>query len=200
MRWERLFQDLEDQLEREADAELEDIARDEERLRIARLSVIDRLRDFVGEPGTVPTVLVSVTQAVLDCTIIRCGRDWMLVQIHEPVSLAGTALVPVASLRSVRIGASGLREARRPQFAASAVSQRPLSPDIALTFVLRDLCRRRRHVTLRGDATETAGTIDRVGKDHLDIAIHSAGIPRSSPAVSHIEIVPLARIDLVHLT
>jgi hypothetical protein len=39
-----------------------------------------------------------------------------------------------------------------------------------------------------------------VGKDHLDIAIHSAGLPRTADAVSHVEIVPLARIDLVHLT
>jgi hypothetical protein len=47
---------------------------------------------------------------------------------------------------------------------------------------------------------EIPGTIERVGKDHLDIAIHPVGMSRSAQAVSHVVIVPLTRIDLVHLT
>jgi len=200
MRWERLFQDLEDQLDREADAELEDIARDEERLRIARLPLIERVREFQGQPGSAPVLSISVSQLVLDCTVIRCGRDWMLVQVHGPAALAGTALMPVAAMKSVRIHALGVSQVTRPKSGEASVRPGALSSDIAFSFVLRDLCRRRRHVTLRCDFDEISGTIERVGKDHLDIAIHSAGLPRTADAVSHFEIVPLARIDLVQLT
>jgi hypothetical protein len=200
MRWERLFQDLEDQLDRETDAELEDIARDEERLRIARLTLIERVRDFLGLPVEVPALFVSVNQLTLACAVVRCGRDWILVQVHEPGSLMGTALLPITAVRSVRISASNSSQLSRPPHDSSARTRHGLSSDIAFSFVLRDLCRRRRHVTLRSGMTETSGTIERVGKDHLDIAVHSARLPRSAESVSHVEIVPLARIDLVHLT
>jgi hypothetical protein len=200
MRWERLFQDLEDQLDRETDAELEDIARDEERLRIARLPLIERVRDCLGEPGSVPTISVSVSQAVLECTVIRCGRDWMLAQVHEPLALCGTALIPLTALRSLRMDARDTSDAGRPRRTGTVGRTRQLSSDIAFTFVLRDLCRRRRHVTLWCDVDETSGTIERVGKDHVDIAIHSAGFSRSTQTVSHVAIVPLTRIDLVQLT
>jgi hypothetical protein len=200
MRWERLFQDLEDQLDRETDAELEDIARDEERLRISRMSLIERVRDYLGPPDEAPALTISVDQLLLTCAVIRCGRDWILVQVREPGSLAGTALLPIAAVRSFRINEWSASEMNRPQRDASAGAQRGVSPEIAFTFVLRDLCRRRRHVTLRSATTETSGTIERVGKDHLDIAVHPAGQPRSAQSVSHVEVVPLARIDLVHLT
>lgn len=200
MRWERLFQDLEDQLDRETDAELEDIARDEERLRIARMSLMERVRDFLGQPREVPELLISVSQLILSSAVIRCGRDWMLVQVREPMSLAGTALVPITAVRSIRIGATRDNELRRHSGDALAETQRGLTSEIALTFVLRDLCRRRRHVTLRCGLSETSGTIERVGKDHMDIAVHSARLPRSAQPVSHVEIVPLVRIDLIHLT
>ena len=199
MRWERLFQDLEDQLDRETDAELEDIARDEERLRIARMSLMERVRDFLGLPRDVPELLLSVSQLILSCAVIRCGRDWILVHVREPVSLAGTALVPITAVRSIRIGATRDNEIRRPPVAL-AETQQGLSSEIAFTFVLRDLCRRRRHVTLRCGTSETSGTIERVGKDHMDIAVHSARLQRSAQPVSHVEIVPLIRIDLIHLT
>lgn len=200
MRWERLFQDLEDQLDRETDAELEDIARDEERLRIARMSLMERVRDFLGLPREVPALTISVSQLNLASAVVRCGRDWILVQVHEPASLTGTALVPVTAVRSVRIGATSLSDLSRPHRDASVGTERGLSSDIAFTFVLRDLCRRRRHVTLRCGMTETSGTIERVGKDHIDIAVHPARLPRSVQSVSHVEIVSLGCIDLVHLT
>lgn len=200
MRWERLFQDLEDQLDRETDAELEDIARDEERLRIARLSLIERVRDFLGLPVEVPTLSISINQLMLACAVVRCGRDWILVQVHEPGSLMGTALIPITAVRSVRISASNRSQLSRPPHDASAGNRHGLSSDIAFSFVLRDLCRRRRHVTLRCGTTETSGTIERVGKDHVDIAVHAARFPRSAESVSHVEIVSLTHIDLVHLT
>lgn len=200
MRWERLFQDLEDQLDRETDAELEDIARDEERLRIARLPLIDRVRDYLGEPGRVPSVFLSVSQALLKCTVIRCGRDWMLVQVQEPLALAGTVLIPITALRSVRIDARDVSPISRPRRTDTTGKNHQLSSEIAFTFVLRDLCRRRRHVTVTGDDGEISGTIERVGKDHVDMAIHPVGLARSANAVNYVAIVPLARIDLVHLT
>ena len=43
MRWDRLFDDIESQLERELSAEELDLAAEEERVRLARLGMRDRL-------------------------------------------------------------------------------------------------------------------------------------------------------------
>ena len=46
MRWDNLFDDLESQLEQELTAEEVDLQAEEERLRLARLGIRDRLRSL----------------------------------------------------------------------------------------------------------------------------------------------------------
>ena len=43
------------------------------------------------------------------------------------------------------------------------------------------------------------GTIDRVGRDHLDIAVHERGTPRRESEVRQHRVVPLAQLRLVRL-
>jgi len=64
--------------------------------------------------------------------------------------------------------------------------------------VLRDLCRRRA-VDLVLAAGEVHGTIDRVGRDHVDIAVHERGEARRPGAVREVRIVPFATLQLVRL-
>ena len=46
---------------------------------------------------------------------------------------------------------------------------------------------------------EVHGTIDRVGRDHVDLAVHDRGEPRREGAVREVRIVPLAALLLVRL-
>ena len=83
--------------------------------------------------------------------------------------------------------------------ASSAEGERGLSRRLGLAFVLRDLCRRRQSVELVMSDGVTRGTIDRVGRDHLDLAVHEAGTARRESLVSHYRVVPFARLLLVRL-
>ena len=74
-----------------------------------------------------------------------------------------------------------------------------LSARLTLPFVLRDLCRRRAALDLHTAVGDVHGTIDRVGRDHLDIAVHEPGKPRRSSSVTQYRIVPLGQLLLVRL-
>ena len=70
---------------------------------------------------------------------------------------------------------------------------------IGLPFVLRDLCRRRKSIELHTHTGLLTGTIDRVGRDHIDMAVHPPGTLRRAPEVHQYRIVPLTQIQLVRL-
>ena len=74
-----------------------------------------------------------------------------------------------------------------------------LTDRLGLPFVLRDLARRRRPVQLRLRSGGVTGTIDRVGRDHLDLAVHPLDEPRRSSAVRRIEVLALAEVLLVRV-
>jgi len=65
--------------------------------------------------------------------------------------------------------------------------------------VLRDLARRRRTLQIVTPGGPIAGTIDRVGKDHLDLAVHPADGWRRSSAVARVEVLALAQVLLVRV-
>ncbi|WP_166789680.1 hypothetical protein [Cryobacterium fucosi] len=71
---------------------------------------------------------------------------------------------------------------------------------IGLSFVLRDLCRRRSSLEVHTRTGLLTGTIDRVGRDHIDLAVHAAGTLRRTQEVHQYRIVPLAEIQLVRLS
>ena len=83
--------------------------------------------------------------------------------------------------------------------AAESESAARVVDRIGLPFVLRDLCRRRKSLLLHTPAGLITGTIDRVGRDHIDVAVHEAGTLRRANEVQHYRIVPLAQIQLVQL-
>ena len=74
-----------------------------------------------------------------------------------------------------------------------------LSDRIGLPFMLRDLCRRRTSIELQTPTESLYGTIDRVGRDHLDLAAHEPGTLRRAGDVREVRIVPLTHIVLVRL-
>lgn len=196
MRWENLFDDLESQLERELTAEELDLEVEEERLRLGRLSVRDRLvalhDDEHGAHYRVVVTLLSGERLAVHP--VAFGRDWFSADVEGS---RAQCVVPLGAIEAVSLG-PGLvpRSLRSP---AAPDGHPSLSARLGLTFVLRDLCRRRRPVDLVLASGEVHGTLDRVGRDHVDLAMHERGVPRRPAAVREVRMIPLAGLLLIRL-
>jgi hypothetical protein len=165
MRWERLFADLEARLEAEERAGLEGEVADLVRAERSRLAVRDRLRAHLDERLTLSFVSGDppATGRLLDV-----GADWVLVE-----AAIGEMLIPIAVVASI----AGLSRQAAPD--SSEVARR-----LGIGVILRGLARDRAVVSVRlaGDQCVT-GTIDRVGADHVDVAVHPQDEARRARAV-----------------
>jgi hypothetical protein len=165
MRWERLFADLEARFEAAegviAEGQLTDLVRAER----GQLTIQDRLRAHVGESLTWS---VGSGAAPIEGELLDVGADWVLVR-----GAHGEVLIPITAVQYI----SGLSRAAHPT--TGEVARR-----LGLGVVLRGLSRDRAAVIvgLPGDQRLT-GTIDRVGADHFDLAVHGDDVPRRSAAV-----------------
>jgi hypothetical protein len=65
--------------------------------------------------------------------------------------------------------------------------------------VLRDLCRRRVAAEVHTTAGVRTGTIDRVGRDHLDLAVHERGEPRRHRNVADVLLLPFSAVRRILL-
>lgn len=193
MRWQNLFDDLESQLESELGAEEVDLLAEEERLRLSRLTLRDRVRALQDSAAGEQIGFALRDGERIALTIAAIGRDWVAGEVD-----AGTlrsAIVPLASIAVLDPVGAQLVASLRVEPAPEPPTA--LSARLGLAFVLRDLCRRRTPVELHVGADRWHGTIDRVGRDHLDFAEHAPGEPRRSAAVARIRIVAFAAVDLV---
>lgn len=192
MRWDRFFEDLEDQLSSEWEAERAALDTEAERLRLSRVTLRERL---VALAGTGDQTLDVGDDAVLRGRIAVVGADWVALQAEA--SSTGALIVPLAAIRLVgATHADLLRSARPPAPAVPAA----LSDRMTLGFVLRDAARRRVPVELRLVGGRTlSGTIDRAGADHLDLALHPAGTARRASEVSGHRMIPFAALACVRL-
>ena len=196
MRWDHLFDDLESQLEQELGAEEGDLLAEEERLRLGRLTVRDRViamtRPDEGLPE--PLRLALRDGSAMTASVGSIGRDWLVGELIG--ARRGSCVVPLSAIAAI-LPTPG--QFARSVAAVSAVEPAAsLSARLGLPFVLRDLCRRRAAVDLSLASGERLhGTIDRVGRDHLDLAEHEPGVPRRAASVDRIRILPLAELLLV---
>jgi hypothetical protein len=195
MRWDLLFDDLESQLDQEQRDEERALAVEEERLRLGRLTLRDRLtammRADVSDGAGVRVELIGGRGVAL--RPLAFGRDWMSAELTEGGRGNSQCIVPFAAIAAVLPSRSQLDPSLEPVPESSA----RLAERIALPFVLRDLCRRRASVRITTLDGIVHGTIDRVARDHLDLALHEAGSPRREIEVQGYRIVPLARVLLV---
>lgn len=165
MRWERLFADLEARLEAAEHELTEGDVADLTRSERGQLQLRDRLRAHVGETLSWS---VGVDESPLSGELMDVGADWVLIRGSRE-----ELLIPIAAVQHV----SGLSRAAEP--AVGEVARR-----LGIAVVLRGLVRDRAIVTVRlASDQRLTGTIDRVGKDHLDLAIHGADLPRRATAV-----------------
>ncbi|TDW30748.1 hypothetical protein [Cryobacterium psychrophilum] len=214
MRWDNLFDDLEGQLERELTAEESDLRAEEERHRLGRLTLRSRL--MVLSLGPAGPAAIRVVLATGNTVVVRAttfGRDWFaadlftadLSDVERPTGLhadrarrTAQCVVPLASIAGLALTADQVDRSLGPEIESPSAAR--LSDRIGLSFVLRDLCRRRAGIELHTRTGLLTGTIDRVGRDHLDLAVHPPGTLRRTPAVEHYRVVPLEQVAFIKLT
>lgn len=193
MRWDNLFDDLESQLEAELEADDVGIRVEEERLRLARLGLRDRLVAIAADTlgSDIPVRLLLGDGRFIDVHLITLGRDW--VSANRLGGPSSYCLIPFTAISGIVLMRNQLQRSLLSPTAPDTLSAR-----LGFGYMLRDLCRRRTTVEIvqtRGDVIH--GTIDRVGRDHLDIAVHEPGTPRRERDVVHIRIVPFDAIETV---
>lgn len=209
MRWDNLFDDLEGQLEHELNAEEIDLRAEEERLRLGRLSLRNRLTSLVQTRPAGPargtaagarsdTGVLRIVLAMGETIAVRpttFGRDWLAGDLLDSGAAGSQCVLPLAAIAGVVLRRDEVSRSLgiEPESAARVVDR------IGLAFVLRDLCRRRASVEVHTRAGVLPGTIDRVGRDHVDLALHATGTLRREAEVSNYRIVPVAEIQLVRL-
>ncbi len=200
MRWDNLFDDLEGQLEQELSAEELDVRAEEERLRLGRLSLRDRIvavHEAQGVDAVGGIHLFLSNGDPLSVRPLTFGRDWFSAELLDGASRRSQAVIPMASIGSVVF----TRQQSAVSLGAtpSELSQTSLPARLTLSFVLRDLCRRRSSVEVLTPLGVVHGTIDRVGRDHVDVAVHEPGEARRDSAVRQVRAVPLGQLLLVRL-
>jgi hypothetical protein len=208
VRWDNLFDDLEGQLEYELNAEEVDLRAEEERLRLGRLSMRDRLMSLArpAAAGAVQAIVVVLGSGeTLTIRPSAFGKDWLAaVVLGESTTSVGSGrlagarpqcVLPLSAIAGVVLNRHQVDSSLDPE----AASAPRIVDRIGLPFVLRDLCRRRKSLEVQTTTGSLNGTIDRVGRDHLDLAVHAPGTLRRSREVSHYRMVPFVHIQLVRL-
>lgn len=194
MRWDHLFDDLSAQLEHELRTEQTDLEQEEERLRLGRLPLRDRLVALRRGTSVEQLVVIRlVTGDQLRVRLVTIGRDWFAGSV-DGGPRAQQAAIPFAGVEALLLTPEQAINSLVPVAEASELGAR-----LGLSFLLRDLCRRRATVTLRSRGGEVVGTIDRVARDHLDLAEHDRDEPRRAAAVDRIRVVPLEQLVSVLL-
>jgi len=179
MRWNDLFADLESQLEFGQWEAVEQDAAELTRGMWAELTLMDRLRAALGQ-----RMRLMLRDGHSYTLLIRAvGPAWV-----GGVDDAGALLMPREAILSVD---GDLRRA--------VVPRRPLQAGPKMGAVYRMLARRREPVQIaaRHGRTIAEGTIDRVGRDHLDLALHARDEFRRDAALRGLRIVPFEAIQLV---
>lgn len=197
MHWDNLFEDLAGQLESELEDESRRLQVEEERLRVSRLTLRDRIVALASGRADGETLRVLLEDdRVITIAPTGFGKDWIAADIVGESRRVTQCIVPVSGISSVLLDREQVRRSLdlMPIPAPSDLSQR-----LGIVFPLRDLGHRRRmceFVTLRG---AIVGTIDRVARDHIDVAVHERGDPRRNSLVTHYRIVPISELLLVRI-
>ena len=189
MRWDRFFDDLEDQLASEWEAERAALDTEAERLRLSRVALTERLTQLGGgEAGAPGAVFEFVDGTTLRAAVTGVGADWTALAPAEGRS--GAILAPLAAIAAISMPHADLLRTARPAPERPALARR-----LTFGFVLRDLVRRRAGVAVHLTSGRSfTGTIDRAGVDHFDLALHDPGAARRAEAVSGYRIVPFAAV------
>ena len=170
---------LDDADRAELDAEVGERVRAE----VGGIGLADRLRAAQGQP----LVLRVLGAGALSGRVAAAGPDWLLLDLARTAA----ALVPLTAVVSV----TGLSRA-----ASTPGSEGQVASRLRLGFVLRRLVRDRVPVALvLVDGSAANGTLDRVGREYVELAEHALGDPRRPGRVHRVRAVPFAALAALHL-
>ncbi|MGZ4635535.1 hypothetical protein [Oryzihumus sp.] len=187
MRWDRLFEDFEAQLEAERRLDLELEVADRTRRERATRGLQGRLVDLLG--CDVDARVAGGARA--SGVVVQVGQDWVILEAPAAATAVAVAsLVPFHALRVLTPGGSGRRG---PADGAPQVSRR-----FGLGHALRGLSRDRVAVRLQDiDGRVLTGTIDGVGADLVELSEHPLDVPRRREHVVAVRWVPFAALAMV---
>jgi hypothetical protein len=157
----------------------------------------NRLTSLARAPGNGSGVLRIALTSGETITIrpTTFGRDWLAADLLDSGTDGAQCVLPLAAIAGILVS----REEIPGSLGTEPESTARLVDRIGLPFVLRDLCRRRASIEVQTRTGLLSGTIDRVGRDHVDLALHATGTLRRESEVHRYRIVPLAEIQLVRL-
>jgi len=195
MRWERLFDDLEARFEELADAAAAAELADRERVAGGAILATQRLSGAIGT-----TLRVRLAGGPLVIGILQgVGPDWLLLAEGQQRDclIASAAVIAVEGLTAAtgrELSGVALRLDFRRALRGMARDRSPVA--LALVGWTGGAVG---HGATAGSAGpgEIIGTIDRVGADFVEVALHAAWEPRRAGAVRSVALVPLAAIVLV---
>lgn len=192
MRWDSLFDDLAGQLDDELAVDDDAVRIEAERLRRGRLTLRERLVALCGDTGAPgPLVVELVDGTTWRLRVRSIGKDWLQADSGTPGGRE--VVVPFDAIAAVAMTQTQVDWSLDDV----AVREPRLLDRLTVSFLLRDLCRRRAAVVVRTRTGSWTGTIDRVGRDHLDLAVHEPGSPRRSRSVEQIRVVVLSEVVIV---
>jgi hypothetical protein len=181
MRWQQLFDDLQSQFDaREAAAEQAESA-SRARVEVGAVRLADRLAGALGFP-----VVLGVRGAGQVAGVLAgVGPDWVLLEGAQERE----HLVALAAVRTV----AGLGRRTAAPDPAGAVRAR-----LDLRRALRGLARDRSAVQLvSDDGGALSGTLDRVGADYVELAVHPSDEPRRRESVQEVRAVVIGAVAVV---
>ncbi len=179
MRWAQLFADLEAQASALEAAQRSGEVTERARVEASRLGLAERLRVAEG-----PVLLRCQGGSTVRGVAARQGAGWLLLTDEA----GADCLVRVAAVGVI----TGLA-----RWTASA-STDAVSSRLGLGHALRAVATDRSVVrVVLVDGTTIDGTLDRVGADFADVAVHAAGELRRTADVRTVATVPFSAIALV---
>jgi hypothetical protein len=179
VRWDELFADLEAQAQALSVAEREAEVAELTRLEASRLELANRLRAALG--ATIKVRCLGA--AMITGQLSAVGSGWILVDedAGREALVATSAILSIAGLGRLTAAPGSSVDAR-----------------LGIGRALRGLARERS--VLRAcliDSTVLDGTLDRVGSDFVELAVHAAGEPRRRGDVREVLVVPMGGLAVL---
>ncbi|MEP6648740.1 MAG: hypothetical protein ABJA74_02350 [Lapillicoccus sp.] len=194
MRWERLFDDLEAQLRSDEARELAAEVADRTRRERALVGLHERFAAAVDR--TVVEIRVAGV-GLLRGLVTGSGPDWVLLdhRAEHPLSVVPSTGGDRRVDRPVLIATSAIRTVTG---LGGAEQTGAVAKGFGLGSALRAVSRDRAVVDVVDvEGTVLTGTIDSVGQDYVEVAEHSADLPRRAENVLGVRAIPFSGMAMV---